>query len=345
MLNRSVTALVLTSSVLVGCNKAEPWPEEPTSRPVKLMTVIVGEQSFERRFPATVEAGDKASISFRVAGRIEDILVKSGESVEKDQLIAALMSDEAALILAEKKAQFQLADVQFQRAKALIKDNVISEQDYDDAVGLYKAASSQYEQAKTNYDYTQIVAPFDGNISLTFVEDHQWVSANQPVLNIQSAELLKVEFQLPDYLLSGFQANPPEVANVRFDSLPDSSYPVTFLELDTQSDASTGSYKVTMAMQRPEDSRIFPGMSGQLEVEIPQGTPNALPQSALFECADKQCVWQIDGEGGITQVEVTLTERGEVLTGLADGDQIVATGVDALTADMKVREWIKEQGI
>ncbi|ORT50054.1 hypothetical protein ST37_09045 [Vibrio sp. qd031] len=342
---RSMTLLAAASIVLVGCNKAEPWPEEPSSRPVKVMTVIVGEQSFTRQFPATVEAGDKASMSFRVSGRIDDIVVRSGEAVEQGQVIATLMSDEASLIKAQSLAMFQLAEVQFERAKALIKDNVISAQSYDDSVGMYKAAQARYDQSVTNYEYTQMVAPFDGNISLVFAEDHQWVNANEPVLNVQSRELLKIEFQLPDYLLFSFQANPPKRAQVRFDSLPDSSYPVTFLELDTQSDLSTGSYKVTMAMQRPEGSRIYPGMSGQIEVEIPQGTPNSLPATALFDCDGKQCVWRLNDSGSIEQVAVTLTESGEVESGLADGDQIVVTGVDSLSSDLKVREWVKEQGI
>ncbi len=345
MLIRSACLLLLSSNALIGCNKAEPWPEEPTSRPVKLLTVIVGQKSFIRTFPATTEAGDKAAMAFRTSGKIDNISVLSGQNVEQGQVIATLKSDEAELVLAQTRAQFQLAEVQLDRAKTLIKDKVISEQKYDDAVASHKSAYTKYEQARTNVGYTELIAPYNGSISLVFAEENQWINANQPVLNIQSNDLLKVVFQLPDYLLSRFQNNPAQAASVRFDSLPNQSYPVTFLEIDTQSDVKTGSYKVTMVMQKPERARIYPGMSGQLEVEIPQGRPNAIPETALFECDAGQCVWRVDETGHISEAMVQLSETGNVESGLDDGDQIVVFGVHELTSDMHVREWVKEQGL
>ena len=70
--------LLAIAATLGGCGKELPPVPEPESRPAKLFTVSVGNAQFERHFPATSEAGDKAVLAFRVPGQLQSIDVLSG---------------------------------------------------------------------------------------------------------------------------------------------------------------------------------------------------------------------------------------------------------------------------
>lgn len=328
-----------------GCSEKEQEIPEPESRPAKLFTVSVGDKPFERVFPASSTAGDRAVLAFRVPGELIDLPVNAGQPVKKGQVLASLDDEEYKLLRNQAKANFNLASVQLKRMETLIRDKVVSEQEYDQAVANHKSARASFDQADANFGYAKLLAPFDGNISIVNIDNHEYVAAKQGVMNIQSTSLLKVIFQLPDSLLRRFAGGTEVQSNMVFDSFPDRKFPLTFQEIDTESDSTTGSYKVTMIMDRPSDIGILPGMSGHVHAMIPRSKPSVLPQTSLFDCGNKKCVWRIDEESRVEQIAVDLSETGAVVSGLVDGDQIVLSGVGELESGMKVREWIKERGL
>ncbi len=61
-----VTALTL--SLITGCNQELPEQEE-VLRPVRSIVVNSPESGWVKEFPATVDAVQKANLSFRVAGQ------------------------------------------------------------------------------------------------------------------------------------------------------------------------------------------------------------------------------------------------------------------------------------
>ncbi len=85
-------------------------------------------------------------------------------------------------------------------------------------------------------------------------------------MNIQTNQVMKVLFQLPDHLLSKFTQGANAYASMTFDAFPERSFELTFQEIDTEADPKTGSYKVTMVMERPEGVGILPGMSGNVHL-------------------------------------------------------------------------------
>ncbi|MCW8333273.1 efflux RND transporter periplasmic adaptor subunit [Vibrio paucivorans] len=337
--------LLSAAAVLGGCGKELPPVPEPDSRPAKLFSVSVGNNQFERNFPATSEAGDKAVLAFRVPGQLQSIDVTAGQMVKKGDLLATLNPDEYSLLAKQAQANYKLADVQYQRYKKLRIDKVVSEQDFDQAKANHNSAKATSDQAKANLRYTKLIAPYDGTISLIPAENHEYVAAKTGVMNIQSNQLLKVVFLLPDYLLNRFASQLEPTVTMTFDAFPEHSYPLTFQEIDTEADPKTGSYKVTMVMERPTDIGILPGMSGSVHAVVDSAGATHIPKAALFEVEGKQNVWRVNEEGIVEQVEVELNDKRQVLAGLNDGDRIIVSGVSGIESGIKVREWIKERGL
>lgn len=337
------TALFCTL-LLVGCKEAPPVPE-PDSRPAKLFAVSVGNNDLVRTFPAIAQAGDKAVLAFRVPGQLSQVNVNSGDLVKRGDILAVLNPDEYELLQKQARANFELANVQYQRMKKLRKDQVVSEQDFDKAVATYKSANASLDQASANVSYTSLNAPYDGTVSIVNVENYEYVGVSQPVMNVQTTSVLKIEFQLPGYLLNRFRGGLNKKATMTFDSFPQESFSVQLLEIDTEADSKTNSYKTTLVMDRPNEVGVLPGMSGQVRVSLPKTDATDVPDSALFTENDKQYVWRVNEEGLTEKVEIVLSDIGTVESGLNDGDLVVVSGVAGVEEGTKVREWIKERGL
>ncbi|MFH4412860.1 efflux RND transporter periplasmic adaptor subunit [Vibrio diabolicus] len=336
---------VAISAVLSGCGKELPPVPEPESRPAKLFTVSVGNAQFERHFPATTEAGDKAVLTFRVPGLLQTIEVNEGQVVSKGDVLASLNPDEYSLLEQQARANFALADVQYKRYQKLRKDQVVSEQDFDEAKANHNSAKAQWNQAKANLRYTKLVAPYNGTISYIPAENHEYVAAKEGVMNIQSNQLLKVIFQVPDYLLNRYTQGSDVSARMVFDAFPEQSFDLTFQEIDTEADPKTGSYKVTMVMERPSEIGLLPGMSGNAYLLSKNAGATKIPNSALLEENGKTYVWRVDEQGIVFKAAIEMNDKNQVLAGLNDGDQIIISGVSVIEPGIKVRAWIKERGL
>ncbi|WP_318434525.1 efflux RND transporter periplasmic adaptor subunit [Photobacterium leiognathi] len=345
-MRRQVYIAVLAWVALLGCKEDKATVKEPESRPVKLQSVSVGDNESLRSFPAIVEAGDKAVLAFRVSGQLNNVQAHPGEFVRKGQTLATLNPDELSLLVKQAQAQYDLSNVQFKRNSQLRKTNVVSELDYDASKANLKQAKAALDKAKSNLSYAKLIAPYDGHLSLSMIENFEYVAAKQPVMHIQSAKLINMTFQLPDYLLARFQGHAEEInPTVAFDALANQTFPAQFKEIDTEPDSKTSSYKVTLSMARPEGSNIMPGMSGSVTIVLPHGNAGAIPTRAVITEGNKHFVWRVNDKQQVERVEVTLDKNNRVISGLNDGDVIATSGVSELQAGQKVRSWIKERGL
>ncbi len=342
---KKLIILLLISTALSGCGKAPPPVPEPESRPAKLFTVSVGKAKLERHFPATTEAGNKAALAFRVPGLLQSIEVNEGQVVKKGDVLATLNPDEYSLLEKQARANFVLANVQYKRYQKLRKDQVVSEQDFDEAKANYKSASAHWEQAKANLRYTNLIAPYDGTISYIPAENHEYIAAKEGVMNIQTNQVMKVIFQLPDHLLNLYTRAANVSASMIFDAYPERSFDLTFQEIDTEADPKTGSYKVTMVMEGPQELGILPGMSGAVYLVSQNEEPTKIPDSALIEEDGKTYVWRVEQGGVVARADIRMNEKGQILQGLEDGDQIIISGVNVIEPGIKVRAWVKERGL
>lgn len=341
-----MSVTLLSCMVLAGCGEKAKEIPEPESRPVKLLSVSIGDNQSFRTFPATVAAGDKAVLAFRVPGQLQHVFAHPGDVVKRGQKLAQLNVDELSLQVRQAQANYQLEKVQFDRNAQLRKTNVVSELDFDASKSALKQAKATLDKAKANLAYATLKAPYNGNVSLSLIENYEYVGAKQPVMHIQSAGLINVTFQLPDHLLTRFQSTTDDIKPVvTFDTIKGQTYQAKFKEIDTESDPKTSSYKVTLYMERPEGKNILPGMSGQVRLAIPKGESGSVPKRALMTEGNEVYVWHVDEQGLAHKVKVQLDEQQHIVSGLNDGDQIATSGVKELQEGQKVRPWIKERGL
>ncbi len=182
--------------------------------PPNYQTMIARKGELEQSVLATgkLDAVQKVDVGAQVSGQLKSLTVEIGDRVKKGQLLGVIDPEQAQnqikevqATLMELKAQRQQAQAQSElarvtlgRQQALAKTQVVSRQDLDQAATEFKVKQAQIgtieaqiqrnqaslDTAKTNLDYTRIVAPMAGEVTQITTLQGQTVIAAQQAPNI-----------------------------------------------------------------------------------------------------------------------------------------------------------------
>ena len=107
------TAL-LVPLLLTACGGEPEPPAEPVSRPVKTLLLQAPEGAAIRNFPGRIVAANRADLSFRVPGKVTEILVNEGDKVQQGQVLARLDPKDYQVALSDRQASFDVAQANFE---------------------------------------------------------------------------------------------------------------------------------------------------------------------------------------------------------------------------------------
>ncbi|MFA0441798.1 efflux transporter periplasmic adaptor subunit [Vibrio sp. 10N.286.49.C2] len=340
----------LAAISLSGCHPAQSEIHEPVIKPVKVIEVPALNFAPINSYLAQVDATDRAQLSFQVGGQVASIDVKMGESVQAGEILATLDPTDYQVALDARQAEFDLADSQLTRAQQLFKKKLISADMFDRQETQYKAAEAALEQAKADLGYTQIIAPFEGVVSMTYRKAYEVVGEKQPILNLISSNELDVTFSIPVPVVKSmtFDELKQQLFFVTLDSHRNQQIAATFREIAMQPDLDTNSYTASVSIKKPDNINILSGMSGQVYIQR-ETTDRAisLPLSAWISQQDGEGqVWRFEpSTQEVHQIRLILNEQGEITAGLQHGDQVVVAGARNLIEGQQVKLWTREGGI
>jgi RND family efflux transporter MFP subunit len=355
----SLVFVTLLASLLVACGRQDEPLAPPASRPVKIYTVDGGAAQAVRQFPARVDASQRAELSFRVSGRLQEIAVREGDMVSEGDLIARLDPTDYKIILEDRQATFDNAERNFIRGKELIVDGNISRIDYDRMEANYRTSEAALSQARKDLEYTEMVAPFEGRIARRLVENFEEVLAKQTVFYLQNVNALDVIINLPESLVRSIRGNSQvedfeeEVetrrklpAWVSFGDRADTQFPLKIKEIATKADDQTQTYQVTFTMNSPEDFTVLPGMTASVSVDfadiiVTDGAKWVPVRAVQADTGLAPHVWVLNPDEmtvSSRQVSIGRMSEGriEITGGLEGGEEIVEVGAPYLAEGMRV---------
>ena len=352
--------LMVSASMLFlfacGQHQSTEQAKPDIKRPVKVTQLNLEESTQFRLLPGEVQASNRAVMSFQVSGEIEALLVRPGQVVKAGDVLAKL---DAALYEQQNeiaKAEFHLAKVLYSRSEELVKRGVISRNDFDQNKRDFTVAQAALDQSNNNLAYTKLHAPYNGIVSARYKEAFEFTQAKEPVLAIQTEELIDISFQLPEQYIGLYQKStlPGAVENteynqvtVKFDSR-EQWYPAHITELSTVADSTTGSYTVILRLPTPERLNVFPGMSAFIQISLPAKgdlKQPLIPASAVVSENGQTYAFRLDEQKqSVEKVAVTLAE-GRLVSGLNNGDLLVTVGASELVDGQSAVRWVKERGL
>ena len=177
MFYRIVCAALAVTLMLVGCSK------DP-----------------ENVFQGWVEA-DFIFVSPDEQGRVETMLVREGDRVEKDKLLFTLDSDLQRADLAVAEAALTNAKQAFERAQQLLRSASGTQREFDTTQAAYRQAEAQLAAARTRLDRRKLASPVAGIIQQVYYRPGETVPASRPIIAVLPPGNIKVRFFIPERLL------------------------------------------------------------------------------------------------------------------------------------------------
>ena len=336
--------LFLLSLLLAACSE----PPPPAAAPRLVRTLIVGTggtapDGADRTYSGEVRARIETTLAFRIAGKIIERRADVGMAVKAGQVLARLDPADAGLQAAQAEAQRALAAAELTRYRDLKARNFISASALDARETSFKAAEAQAALSKNQATYTSLVADHAGVIGLVLAEPGQVVTVGQPVFRMAPDGDREIAIALPESEVSGFKLGQP--AQVTFWAAPGSvGKPLEgrLREVSPVADPVTRTYGARVSL-RNADPLLPLGMTAT--VRFPSAAVGAkkllVPLTAIIQQGNQPAVWKVGADNTLALQAVNVaefTDRGAVVVGgLAQGEQIVAAGVNLLAAGEKVR--------
>jgi RND family efflux transporter MFP subunit len=342
--------LSLLTVALSACDSSSAAIDDEVIKPVKLYQIPTLKGTAHDAFLAEVDAGNRSHLSFQVAGVVEQLKVKQGQHVKQGELLIALDPIDYQLAMDSAQAQFDFANTHYKRDKQLFEKKLISANAFDKTETDYKTALANLDKAQTDLSFTQIKAPFDGIISLSFAKKYQYVKAKQTVLNIINNDTLDINISLPVPYVDqvGLDALKKFSLSVSFDIQDQIMIPATFKEMSTQPNSDTNSYSATVEIKRPAGMNILTGMTGKVFIHHAQkNLILQLPEGAwVTKSNTRGSVWRLDpNDNSVHKVEIEINAEGALSGDLQSGDLIITAGAKGLYEGQIVRAWEREAGI
>ncbi|MFZ5464058.1 MAG: efflux RND transporter periplasmic adaptor subunit, partial [Pseudomonadota bacterium] len=231
-----------------------------------------------------------------------------------------------------------LARANFQRTEELFEKRFVSARARDEAAANLKVLEAAVALAQAKYQKTQIRAPFAGIVGIRNVAVGDYVKEGQDLVNLEDIATLKVDFRLPETLLTRLHKG--QAVEVTSDALKGAVFKGTVDAIDPMLDTSGRAVLLRARLANP-DLKLRPGMF--VRVQLAFGAERqalAVPEQALVPAGNDNFVFRVV-EGKAQRVKVRIGQRRgtavEIVEGLQPGDEVVTAGQLKLREGVAVR--------
>ena len=274
----------------------------------------------------------------RSAVRERQLQYRRHKELYEQGAVARAELDRAETALEEALGRKRHLEMELQKALLGARD-----EDIQAMKSRIESLEAALEEAQSALKDSVLRAPFSGYIAEKHVENHENISAGQPVATLQDLTRVEVEFGLPEQLV--VQKDDIQEVYCILDAYPGFPLPARLKEVSP--DARELSYKATAILTVPENIRTLPSMAAQVHINIVPDEDGdhlvTIPETALFtDSQGKDRVWvYYPGSSRVQSRQVRtgeLTSAGvQVLSGLGAGDLVVTAGAHFVQEGQKVR--------
>ena len=322
-----------------------------------------------------VVARRMATVSAQITGRVKEVMIEEGTRVEAGQVMATLdpidadaqrrlyasQAEAARSQIDSIGAQLREAEANAERLGPLVRQQLVSQAQYDQAVAQRDAlraqlavtrrnaqvAGEQLRISEVNLDHTVVRAPFSGVVIAKAAQPGEIVSplsagggfTRTGIGTIVDMESLEVEVEVGESYIGRVQPRMP--VETVLNSYPDWRIPGEVIAIIPAADRGKATVKVRVALHE-KDARIVPDMGVRvsfLEAPGPDGEDEQprgvrVPAAAVVDHDGGKAAFVV---GPDNTVELRKLKVGgklggdmQVLEGLVPGETVVVAPPDAL---------------
>jgi RND family efflux transporter MFP subunit len=355
-MKKRITILLLSGLFLLSCGKEQKVLSDTTAPiAVKVSGTAAESQSPYVTASGKIEAENSANVSTRMMGYVTRVHVKVGQKVNAGQLLVSISNTD----LQAKKAQvdasilqvtaaFNNAKKDYERFTTLFNQQSASQKELDDMTSRYEMAKAGLEGAKqmrnevlAQYSYTNLTAPFAGEVTNTFVKEGDMANPGLPLVSVEGASHLQVTAMVSESDIVSIKNG--MTANVLVKSTNESiTGKVT--EVSQSAKNTGGQYLVKVSLEKAP-STVLSGMFANVQFPItqekqPTHSQVLVPKNALVYKGQLTGIYTIS-EKNIAmlrwlRVGKSFGNQVEVLSGLTADESYVLSAEGKLYNGAKV---------
>ncbi len=281
-------------------------------------------------------------LSSEVSGLVKEVLFKSGQLVKVGDALIQLNAESELAQYNAAQASADLADIVYQRDKAQLAAQGISQAQVDFDLADLKIKRAQVALQKANLDKKTIKAPFSGKLGITAIVSGQYLNPGDKVVTLQTLNPIFADFFQPQQKISQLRIG--QTIELTVDAYPAQKMIGKLTTLNPKVDSNSRNIQIQATFDNPR-GELLPGMYAKVNVTLGEAQQFlTLPQTAITYNPYGSTVFVIEEEESKTpegtpdgkkqkvakQVFVTTGEsRGDqvaILKGLKAGQEVVTSG-------------------
>ncbi len=329
-----VSALVLlVFAAGLGCgNKKDATTGQEAAQSVAVAPVTT--EPVERRIDitGTLAPWEEATVSIEVDGRLTELPVDLGDQVKKGDVLCRIMPVEYEWKKTQAEADLMKAESDYKRVQKLHADNVVAKDQMDENRRKLDVASAAADLARKKLADTVLRAPFDGAVGKRLVNSGEYVRSGSAAFYLVRLNPIKFRGDVPERYSGDVHKDDHVLAYT--DAGRDYSFPGTIVRVGPSVASDSRSFSVEAEIDNSEN-KIKPGSFARVSILTQKvDTMLTVPETAVTTFAGTPRVFVAkDGKAVERVIEKAGKMRDRVLVakGLAEGEQVVTTGVELLT--------------
>ena len=310
--------------------------------------LAVGSSAFQHDFDiyGTVKSDQSVTLYPESAGRIQRVLVRSGQKVSAGQVLVELDNSVVQSSLAEIKTQLDLAQTLYDKQKRLWDQGIGSEVQYlqvkTQLEGLQKRLATAQKQAAM----ASLRAPFAGTVDELFLKAGEYAAPGMAVARLVSSGGLRLELDVPETYITRLKVGQKIALNFNSIGLQTSA---SISQVGDFISADSRTFKVNVSL--PSNSQIKPNMmaSAQVVDYSSKGVITVPNRLILQDSKGANYTYLfVPAKNGLGKVErrelqlgVSNNDATEVLGGLSLEEQIIDRGIRSVQTGETVKAVIK----
>jgi membrane fusion protein, multidrug efflux system len=340
----ATAGLVLARDFWIGRQSSELARENAMGMHVLVTRVMHAPTVRHVKLPAAVRGFDETDIFAKIPGYLKKLNVDKGDRVRAGEAIAYIDSPETDQQVANARANYNLAVVTDRRYRQLLDGGVISRQDFDTEHANMLQSRATLKQNLALQAYKVVTAPFDGIVSVRYIDPGHLVaqstagvSANSAIVQVARMKPLRLFAYMPQS--TALFVRNGDHSTFRVNEYPQRTFDGTVARHPEALAADSRTMIVEVDLPN-EDLALYPGMYGfvTFTVATPVSAP-MVPDDALIFRSNKIYV-PIVRANRLHLVAVGLGFDNGVAVEIASGDvsdsDLVALNVGQAARDGQV---------
>lgn len=349
-----LSLVVAISGPLVGPLSGQ----QPPATPVRHTEARQHQVRGSLALTGSVESRRISVVASEVEGVVEALLAREGDRVNRGEPLVRLRRTNLELRLQAVRGQLQEADARqslaqtsLDRSRGLFDEQIISQQQLDDAASEFEAwqgrvAQLQAEVARLEDDLqrTTVRAPFYGIVVRERVAEGEWLGSGGAVAELLDYRDLEVTVEVPESSFGGLTVGSP--ARVVISSAGNLEVEGLVRAVVPRADAQARTFPVKVAIGNAE-GRIAVGMLAR--VHLPIGEPSEaviVPKDAIVEQGREKVVFRIQDDETVERVSVAVGSAVGSWIGIRGdieiGDRVVTRGNERVFPGQAVQSEVQE---